>query len=257
MDGVPTQTAGTSEILASDWNTYVRDNFDSIKFGHVTVADDSAKSALSVAEGTMVYQLDNQKVFVYSGSAWVEVSDLDSTDGVPTSAQTKLDTVGMVHITTVAFSTSSAINVNDCFSATYDNYRVMLHTTSASVSGSILRMRMRASGTDSSVNYYFSGIQTSSQSATISSWRGNNVTYWEYGYAFADRTSLTLDIFRPFDAVATLFHSSATGDDNVANLTTHYLAGHHLVGTSYDGFSIFPSSGNLTGTLRVYGYRDA
>jgi hypothetical protein len=78
MDGVPTQTAGTSEILASDWNTYVRDNFDSIKFGHVTVADNSAKSALSVAEGTMVYQLDNQKVFVYNGSSWVEVNDLDN-----------------------------------------------------------------------------------------------------------------------------------------------------------------------------------
>jgi hypothetical protein len=83
MDGVPTQTAGTSEILASDWNTYVRDNFDSIKFGHVTVADNTAKSALSVAEGTMVYQLDNQKVFVYSGSAWVEVADLDRTGALP------------------------------------------------------------------------------------------------------------------------------------------------------------------------------
>jgi hypothetical protein len=83
MDGVPTQTEGVSEILASDWNTFVRDNFDAIKFGHVTVADDSAKSSLSVAEGTMVYQLDNQKVFVYSGSVWVEVADIDRAGGLP------------------------------------------------------------------------------------------------------------------------------------------------------------------------------
>lgn len=83
MDNVPTQTAGSSEILASDWNTYVQGNFDSIKFGHVVVADNAAKSALSVAEGTMVYQTDNQKVFVYSGSAWVEVIDLDRAGALP------------------------------------------------------------------------------------------------------------------------------------------------------------------------------
>jgi len=85
MDAVPTQTAGTSELLATDWNTYVRDNFDSIKFGHVIVADDTAKTALgTVAEGTMVYQTDNNKVFVYN-SGWVEVNDLDILGGLSTT----------------------------------------------------------------------------------------------------------------------------------------------------------------------------
>lgn len=82
MDGVPTQTEGVSGVLAADWNTYVRDNFDALKFGHLRVADDSARNALNVAEGTMVYQLDNQKVWVYSGSAWVEIHDLDNVGGI-------------------------------------------------------------------------------------------------------------------------------------------------------------------------------
>jgi hypothetical protein len=64
-------------LLATDWNTYVRDNFDSIKFGHIVVDTDSARNALSVAEGTMVYQTDTNKVWVYSGAAWIEISDLD------------------------------------------------------------------------------------------------------------------------------------------------------------------------------------
>jgi microcystin-dependent protein len=97
MDGVPTQSEGVSEILASDWNTFVRDNFDSIKFGHVTVADDTAKSALNVAEGTMVYQLDNQKVFVYSGSAWVEVADLDNASGASDAVVASLVPTGVVN----------------------------------------------------------------------------------------------------------------------------------------------------------------
>lgn len=84
MDAVPTQTAGTSELLASDWNTYVRDNFDSIKFGHVVCT--SSTRPTGIAEGTMIYETDTQKVFVYSGSAWVELHDLDNAGGVSDKA---------------------------------------------------------------------------------------------------------------------------------------------------------------------------
>lgn len=82
LDGVPTQTAGSSGVVASDWNTYVRDNFDALKFGHVVVADATAKSALgAVGEGTMVYQADNQKLYVYN-AGWVEIHDLDNAGGL-------------------------------------------------------------------------------------------------------------------------------------------------------------------------------
>ena len=75
LDGVPSQTAGTSSLVASDWNTYVRDNFDSLKFGHVVVADNTAKSAISAVEGVMVYQSDVDTLFLYTGSAWVPAVD--------------------------------------------------------------------------------------------------------------------------------------------------------------------------------------
>lgn len=85
MDGVPTQTAGTSELLASDWNTYVRDNFDSIKFGHVVCT--SSTRPTGIAEGTMIYETDTQKVLVYSGSSWIEINDLDSVGGVSAAVE--------------------------------------------------------------------------------------------------------------------------------------------------------------------------
>ena len=75
LDGVPSQTAGVSSLLASDWNTYVRDNFDSIKFGHVVVANDAAKSAISAVEGVMVYQSDVDTLFLFNGSVWVPAVD--------------------------------------------------------------------------------------------------------------------------------------------------------------------------------------
>jgi microcystin-dependent protein len=75
LDGVPSQTAGVSSLLASDWNTYVRDNFDSIKFGHVVVADNTAKSAISAVEGIMVYQSDVDTLFLFNGTTWVPAVD--------------------------------------------------------------------------------------------------------------------------------------------------------------------------------------
>jgi len=73
MDNIPTQTAGTSAILASDWNTYVRDNFDSLKFGHLlaTEATPSDTRPSGVAAGTMVFTTDTNTMWVYNGSSWV------------------------------------------------------------------------------------------------------------------------------------------------------------------------------------------
>jgi microcystin-dependent protein len=68
MDNVPTQTAGTSAILASDWNTYVRDNFDSIKSGHIVCT--STTRPTGVVEGTMIYETDTNLIYLYSGSQW-------------------------------------------------------------------------------------------------------------------------------------------------------------------------------------------
>lgn len=81
MDSVPTQTSGVSEILADDWNTYVRDNFDSIKSGHIVCT--SSTRPTGIQEGTMVYETDTQKVLVYSGASWVEISDIDRAGGLP------------------------------------------------------------------------------------------------------------------------------------------------------------------------------
>jgi microcystin-dependent protein len=70
MDGVPTQTEGVSEILASDWNTYVRDNFDTIKHGHVVCTSSTRPSG--VAEGTMIYESDTNLIYVYNGSSFTQ-----------------------------------------------------------------------------------------------------------------------------------------------------------------------------------------
>lgn len=93
MNNVPTQSSGTSGVLASDWNTYVRDNFDAIKSGHVVCT--SSTRPTGVDEGTMIYESDTQKVLVYN-AGWVEVMDLDNTGAAPAALVPFLAPVGSI-----------------------------------------------------------------------------------------------------------------------------------------------------------------
>lgn len=75
LDNVPTQIAGTSELLASDWNTYVKDNFDALKYGHLVFADSTARNAGigSPVVGIMVFlsnESGSEVLQVYGGSGW-------------------------------------------------------------------------------------------------------------------------------------------------------------------------------------------
>lgn len=52
--------------------------------GH-TVCTSSTRPS-SVVEGTVIYETDSNKMLVYDGSSWVEVSDLDNTNAFPAAA---------------------------------------------------------------------------------------------------------------------------------------------------------------------------
>ena len=71
MDNVSSQVSGSSSVLAADWNTYVRDNFDDIKAGHVVLAT-ADRLALGVpATGTVVFDSTLGILMLFNGSAWV------------------------------------------------------------------------------------------------------------------------------------------------------------------------------------------
>jgi microcystin-dependent protein len=82
MASAPTQTSGSSPILASDWNTFVRDNFADIRAGHVVCTSGTRPSSGLIA-GTMVFETDTGKIMVYTGSVWVEVVNLGTVSAAP------------------------------------------------------------------------------------------------------------------------------------------------------------------------------
>lgn len=253
MDGVPTQTAGTSELLASDWNTYVRDNFDSIKFGHVVCT--SSTRPTGIAEGTMIYETDTNKVLVYNGSSWKEISDLDSANGLSASGQDKLDDVGLDIIATQTFTSVSSVSVNDVFTSTYRNYKVNIVDIEGSTNVAY-SFRMRASGSDASgSNTYVQRGLTSINSALTN--LASSLNLGNVGDAVNNEKIAwaSMEFKNPQVAqatnVITQSYSRTSLDDGF------YIIGcRHTPTTSYDGFSLFTNTGTFSGRLSVYGYRE-
>ena len=196
-----------------------------------------------------------------STSASVNVSgtELGYLDNTTSAIQSQINTAGgLVKITDQTFSAASTVNVNNCFTSTYDNYRVFIDFSAASTTLA-LTMRLRVSGTDNSTTNYFRQ-NMSAQSTTVSASQTASGTSWGLAGSI-DNTYISynrymFDIFGPqltrytVAVVPSLFVS--TTPQYYSNLDAYLFN----ATTSFDGFSLLASTGNVTGTLRVYGYRN-
>jgi hypothetical protein len=161
-------------------------------------------------------------------------------------------------ISSTTFSSSSAHSVNDVFSATYDNYLILINVDSAST-GASLNMRLRVSGSDNSnSNYYWVYYGISATNTTLDPGNSNGAaTQWNIGYNDDTNGSMeTINIRNPYLSLVTSFNNSYTGiEDN--NVYPYHGGGRTTVTTSYTGFTIFPTSGTISGKVRVYGYANS
>jgi hypothetical protein len=181
-------------------------------------------------------------------------------DGVTSAIQTQINTAGgLVKITDQSFSAASAVNVNNCFTSTYQNYRIVCDLTNAGANN-ITRMRLRASGSDdANNNYVYTGYGSLLGSTTISAVGATSTSFDEVSYNFsgAQDTSIVLDVVRPQTAFRTLILGMTTGQNTANNnLAARPYFGNFTNTTQFDGFSLLASTSTITGTVRVYGYRN-
>ena len=158
----------------------------------------------------------------------------------------------LVLVNTTSFSSVGSININNCFSSLYSNYKVITNlrtSTTASVFA-----RMRASGVDVSANYrnqrlWSYGTTTGSSSSTNDTGINGNYNVQpltEYG-------EFNMDIYSPYLVERTRVLSIWTCTDaSETNFINSVLANT----SQYDGISFITSTGTITGTVRVYGYRN-
>ena len=182
------------------------------------------------------------------------------TEPLTTSLAAKVATadLGLKFITSSAFTTSTAVNVNNCFTSTYDNYLVLVSPSAASANAE-LNMRLRVGGVDATGNDVSyggrdvpvtgSGVDRQAANASSSIWLGGVASSFFQSFA-------AVVVMSPALARYTMGSLTSWNYDGSSTYGRSMSFRHNLT-TAYDGFTIFPSTGNISGALRVYGYKNS
>jgi len=229
---VPAFTAG--QVLTAAQMTEVNTG---IPVFATTVTRDAAFGGSGekvLAEGQFAYIEATNTTQYYDGAAWVSVG-----------------TSGFTLVTAESFSSVTAVNVNSCFTSTYQNYRIVLNTGDPATNQTFL-MRLRVGGSDDTNNLYYRtnfGVNAGGTLSTI----GQNTSWFIASAGGTSNASADFTMYSPNESARTKF--SGTGFGNNASFTgvTGWLLGGWFDNTTvFDGFSIIFGA-NTTGTLRVYG----
>jgi len=267
----------TGEVLtAADVDSYLMQGI--WVFANATARD---AAVTSPQEGNACYLKDTDVIQVYTGSAWAAQSasnpisanivdakgDLIAATAADTVARlgvgsngqlltadstaatgmkwASLSGSGFTLISDTTYSAVSSQSVNSVFSATYRNYKMFISVTGTTAAQSSLRLR--ASGSDNSSSNYGQEADFASGSRTTgSSWQLMRIDNGRGGTA-------VIDMINPFATDNTYFNNQSLGADDT-NVDAQYIAGRTTVTDSYDGFTIFPQSGTITGRITIYGY---
>jgi hypothetical protein len=167
---------------------------------------------------------------------------------------------GLVHIATESFSAVSSVSLNNVFTSDYENYTINIKYSGSATGNS--QMRLRVGGSDHTSSNYSHAVARALSSGTVGSVQaGENQSSWGSIQEIALAGLICVGNYHiglPFTSDKT----SMIGQYGIPNTSTSRAQirnGHWFSDSaaSYDGFTFFPASGTITGTIRVYGYANS
>ena len=160
---------------------------------------------------------------------------------------------GLTLLATDSFSTVTSVSLDNVFSNTYKQYKIITDVSGASAAN--VSFRLRASASDnSSTNYSRRYIAATSTSVVTA--RETSQTVWS-GIGRANASAKTVNItevLNPFQSTYTSAFSFFITDPS-GSLEVVTAVYNTSVTTSYDGFTISPGfdANTFSGSVAVYG----
>ena len=188
----------------------------------------------SPVEGMYAHLNDTDALTYYNGSAWANAGA----------------SAGLVPIVTQTVSGVTAINFNNCFSAVYTNYKILMSGT-VTTRGAV-GVRLRVGGVDAAgANYAENAFYR--DNVTFATGYTTGLTSASIAYFETDSNIANSDLSSPFLARKTVIDTRSTSLGSVQG--TWRFGNAHTLATSYDGISVLPPSA-FTGSITIYGYKE-
>ena len=166
---------------------------------------------------------------------------------------------GLTLISSTTISNATSASINNCFSATYDSYLVVISLDAGGNGADYPYIRVRVGGTDLSSGTYakqritLNGATTSLAATTADT----EVTSVMFSDNTAGTSSYCLATFiNPFATKPTFLNYNTTSYNGTGTSNVFYATGIVKNTTSYDGFSLI-NGNTMNGRIRVYGYQNS
>jgi hypothetical protein len=174
-----------------------------------------------------------------------------TTGQVLTAAQ--MNAVGMWLVKSDTITSGNSKEITACFSADYDNYKIVLSNIRASGTVNVF-MRM---GTTATGVYYYAGLSRQYNAATTNGEQGAGATQWLLGAisTSTESAAAAIELQMPNMAQVTTF-SSLGSDPRTAGAGARNYAGYINNTTAYTSFTLLLDGGATFSTcnVKVYGY---
>lgn len=147
---------------------------------------------------------------------------------------------------TVTFAGVSSVSLNGVFTSNHNYHRVIIEHVCSTSSPNLL-IRYRSAGSDLTGSLY-----TTDQSYSGGANRTDNLTSHLFFSTSTEYQNGQLDITGA--AFARFTSATGVGFRSVSRLA-FFVGGVYRSATAFDGLTVFPASGDITGTISVYGYK--
>ena len=163
--------------------------------------------------------------------------------------------------TFIASASVTAGQILNCFSATYENYKIVVSNFFATAD-CYLWFQLGLSGSWSGGGYYQGGAYQAYSTTTVTTYNNNNtLPYWQICAGCTTGTnfpnSAVVNVSRPFTATNTCYNAQSTLHLSSGIYAWHHM-GQHAVAGSQNGFRWATTAGAVSsGTITVYGVTQA
>jgi hypothetical protein len=172
---------------------------------------------------------------------------------VPTSVSVGSGTGTVSANGLVTFTGASSVAIDGCFTSTYTDYKGVLNISTSTATANHTLAYRTGGVTNNTANYFYGATAIVFGSATVQgSQQASATSIAEGSRADSGAPSFTTYNFGAPQAVSKTNSQAFTTDTSV----TRQVGTLFNATTQFDGFILTPTSGTITGTIRIYGYNN-